>query len=757
MKKGLCSKIFLAIKLENNSALKTYQLIICIPIVLFFVTCNIVQSRSSFAQAQTIEQEGKQSSIDEGFDSLGGFPDVAQVADIFQVLEEAEVYASTRTLLRLKKTPGSVFLITSEEIERLPVFTVPDILRLVPGVFVSSTAMGERMTIRGFGEFPFTDKILFLIDGVPWNSPDKGGEPGLPHWDLFPIEQIKQIEVVKGPGSVLFGKNAFWGVINIVTKDYKDTRGIKTKFTRGERDTLLGTIQYGGKFKELEWSFLGKVFNQDGSIDVQKDSQSQSKEGYLKLRYKDLKGNLYFQNYDQENFFFSSADHTADFGVPDFDFDTLGVRQNIANMHIEYQKEIIENLTSTTRFSFQYRRGDTCASCHFGNGVWGSRSDVNKEKGIERRFFASQQIDYDFGSTPIGSHFVSLGFEGWYDTVRRDIAKLGVLRPAPFNVDNNIQGGGVFLQDQWSFLDDKLNFTLGARLDHHEKSGTSFTKSIQLVALPTEKLTLRASFSDAFKPPNWNDMYLQNFITTDISSPFDPDGFDILGGGPDLDNESIRMYQVGIEYRFTPQLSVRVDGYYSEVRDLIFPVFNPAEFAQGIFDLRLGNSQDTGRIKGGELEVRYQFNMDYSVRFGYDYQNTKGLPKGEIDLSGNKLGASYAPRHKFHTMLFTRPIENLTWDFSYTWTDNFWAQGHMYSHASNPFRGRFPSYGLLGTGISYKLPSIKNVETRILASGENLFNTQELQYLHDHDANLGDGITNKMVGRRFTFGFEFKF
>lgn len=533
---------------------------------------------------------------------------------------------ATRTPLAIKKTLGSVFVITSEEIERLPVFTVPDILRLVPGVYVTSTALGENITIRGFGEFPFSDKILFLIDGIPWNSPDKGGAPGLPHWDIFPIEQIKQIEVVKGPGSVLFGKNAFWGTINIVTKSAADTRGVKTKFIYGERETLSGSIQFGGNFKDLEWSFFGKSYTRDGSIEILEESEDEVNEAYLKLKYKDLMGSIYFKNYRQESFRFTSSDWTEDFGAPDWDYDTLGTKENLINMNLEYHKDITENLTATTRFSFQHRRGSTCAACHFAavggedsfEGAWGTRSEVDDEEEQDSRFFFSQQIDYNFGETILGKHLVSGGFEGWYDIVKRKILETNILLPPSDKPDDRIVSTGVFIQDQWSLMDEKVNITLGARLDHHEKSGYAFTKRIALVGLPTDKLTLRASFSDAFKAPTWNDMYVHNFIAAELASPVDPVGFDIVGGGSDMDNENIRQYELGIEYQFTPELSARVDVYYTEVRDMILPVFNPVEFAQGIFTFPFDNFDETGRIKGGEVELEYRFAEGYSLRLGYD-------------------------------------------------------------------------------------------------------------------------------------------
>ncbi len=677
----------------------------------------------------------------------GGYGIDLTELDLEELMDvEIFVSTSTRTPVEANRAPGAVYVITSEEIERLPVFNVADILRLVPGVYVNSTNMGERVTIRGFGQFPFSDKVLFLIDGVPWNSPDKGGSPGLPHWDIFPIEQIKQLEVVRTPGSVLYGKNAFWGTINIVTKNSKDTEGIKAQFLTGERNTNSGYIQYGGDYKDIEWSFLGKSYRQDGPIKVLEDSQEERNEGFLKLRYKDLVGSIYFENYRQEDFRFIGSRRS---------FDTLGTSENIINVNMEYRKNISERVTSTTRFSLQHRRGTACAVCHFGSlgtdsseGWWGNRTDVKDDREQDSRFYLSQQVDCDIGKTVIGRHTVSGGVDGWYDIVKRKISETNVLTTVPDAPDDYIDSGGVFLQDQCSLLDDKLNLTLGARLDHHEKSGYAFTKRIALVSQPLERMTFRASFTSAFKAPNWNDMYLHHLTAPGLNFG-DTLGLDTLGGGSDLDNESIREYELGIEYRFTPRLTARVDGYYTEVRDLI--VSKKISNLTSQYD----NSDETGRVKGGELSLDYKFAEGYSLRLGYDYQWTNDFPRNQKDSSGNKIGTAYAPENKVHGMLFTRPLENLDVNMSWFWSDSFWVQSFLYS-GSNPQREKSSSYNLLNAKASYKLPQIKKVKPQVFVIGQNLLNEKVNQFTHAHDFR-SDSKGTGMVGRRVVIGLEIRF
>ena len=91
--------------------------------------------------------------------------------------------------------------VTAKQIQESGARTVPDLLRLVAGVNVRWNPMVQTIDIRGFGENPFSNRILLLIDGSPYNSGDTGGLPLSPAFDFFPVQNIKRVEVVRGPGS----------------------------------------------------------------------------------------------------------------------------------------------------------------------------------------------------------------------------------------------------------------------------------------------------------------------------------------------------------------------------------------------------------------------------------------------------------------------------------------------------------------------------------------------------------------------------
>src|SRR6185295_7122421 len=140
------------------------------------------------------------------------------------------------------EAPGATFVITGEEIERSGAANIFDLLRRVPGVDIRYTPMGGHISIRSTGASPFSEEVLLLIDGSPYNSPDKGGFPGHPNYSgFFPLDRIARIEIVRGPVSVLYGANAFGGVVNIVSKKAADAVTDQVEGTAVGAAVLVGT------------------------------------------------------------------------------------------------------------------------------------------------------------------------------------------------------------------------------------------------------------------------------------------------------------------------------------------------------------------------------------------------------------------------------------------------------------------------------------------------------------------------------------
>src|SRR4029079_13542812 len=157
----------------------------------------------------------------------------------------AEVSSVTGNESTVGKSPAAVFVITPEMIRRSGKTSVPELLRLVPGLEVARIDSNKSaITSRGFNS-RFANKLLVIIDGRSIYSPLFSGV----YWDIQDVmlEDIERIEVIRGPGATIWGANAVNGVINIITKSAKDTQGGLVVAGGGSEESARGLLQYGGK------------------------------------------------------------------------------------------------------------------------------------------------------------------------------------------------------------------------------------------------------------------------------------------------------------------------------------------------------------------------------------------------------------------------------------------------------------------------------------------------------------------------------
>jgi len=179
---------------------------------------------------------------------------------------EAPVTSLTLTPSTVGKTPAAVFVINQEMIRRSGAQTVPEILRMVPGVHVGDgNGLTPNVSIRGFGSgnlVPFSSRVLVLIDGRTIYEPNIGGVVWSRN-DLV-LQDIERIEVIRGPGATIWGANAVNGVINIITKSAKDTQGLLVQGLGGTEYQNVTVARYGmqvgddahlriyGKFRDFD-------------------------------------------------------------------------------------------------------------------------------------------------------------------------------------------------------------------------------------------------------------------------------------------------------------------------------------------------------------------------------------------------------------------------------------------------------------------------------------------------------------------------
>jgi iron complex outermembrane receptor protein len=177
-------------------------------------------------------------------------------------LFDAEVVSASRSAESVWEAAAAISVVTSADIERSGATSIPEALRLVPGVQVARiNTSAWAISVRGFNS-PLANKLLVLIDGREIYDPLFSGV----YWDVqdTALEDIDRIEVIRGPGASLWGANAVNGVINIITKSAAETQGALVSAIAGNVERGTVTARYGGIFSDdAHWRIYGRAFERD--------------------------------------------------------------------------------------------------------------------------------------------------------------------------------------------------------------------------------------------------------------------------------------------------------------------------------------------------------------------------------------------------------------------------------------------------------------------------------------------------------------
>ncbi len=163
-------------------------------------------------------------------------------------LMNVEVTSVSKKAQRIADAPAAVYVISQEDIRRSGVTSIPELLRMVPGLDVAQTdAQHWAIGSRGFNDI-YSGELLVLVDGRSVYAPSFAGVL----WDTqdLPLQDIERIEVIRGPGATIWGANAVNGVINIITKNAADTQGLSVTAGGGTEASGSGSIRYGGKLSD---------------------------------------------------------------------------------------------------------------------------------------------------------------------------------------------------------------------------------------------------------------------------------------------------------------------------------------------------------------------------------------------------------------------------------------------------------------------------------------------------------------------------
>ena len=652
--------------------------------------------------------------------------------------EQLKVEAATKTEIPISKAPSAVTVVTAKQIQESGARTVPDLLRLVAGVNVRWNPMVQTIDIRGFGENPFSNRILLLIDGSPYNSGDTGGLPLSPAFDFFPVQNIKRVEVVRGPGSSLYGENAFWGVINIVTLSGEDLAGGDLQIYGGSRTTGEVTAQFGQKVGRGailgSVRFLRTMFPEQFWMDDR--SKFQASDIFLKAslgdwqvsgyRHDDRLDGFTEQIPPEAGFPPTSAIRSAHTLTQTMDAATLKYNHAPQNAPVTYSADL----------SWSHRFGMHCAGCH----AAAERPEFSRPADHGYQAIG----DFRMGLHMIPGHELLAGIEAR----RLDRAEHKVELSDDAGVVAGYNKVAIYAQDQFDIVRN-VRAVAGVRYDGKTKLFDAKTSPrMSLVYTPNDKLVVRGGYSTAFRFPTFSELFQSSWfftVSTQIGIP--PFPLSIFKPNPNLSPEEISTWDVGGEYQISPTVSMKADLYRSRVHDFIVivqhfvPPPNPPTFGWE-------NQPADARITGGELELRSNFAKRVTGFVNWSHQTESQMGTG-VDSSGTPFEFVYSPKDKVNLGAYGGPVNGVRGAVEVAWRgrydaprDWFFIRSGFTDFTTHPL----PSYALVNGRVSYDFP---NTRLRATLFGNNLLNRRPEETMV--------GVMNRLAGREFFAQMEMRY
>ncbi len=431
---------------------------------------------------------------------------------------------------KLSTAPSAIFVVTSDDIRRSGATSIPEVLRLVPGVHVAKSGSNRwAITARGFND-QFANKLLVLMDGRTLYTPIFSGV----FWDMQDtnLADIDRIEVIRGPGATLWGANAVNGVINIITKNAAETQGTMVETLYGNREHGTVTARYGGALSdETHYRAYAKYFNRDdsrGTAGHTLDDQWRGSRGGFRLDWDNqdhtlmVQGDAYQQELDNT---LRIPSLTAPFFMAQEDVEKSEGAHVLAHWDYDYSEQSSVMLQSYVDY-------------------------VKRRYGLVELELLTLDAELQQSWRPNKMHDIV-----WGIGVRHHMDD----NPGSYYVnftpqDEQYSLVNAFVQDRIMLLEDQLYMTLGTKLEWNEFSGMEYQPSGRLSWIIDEGQHLWAAVSRAVKTPTRATVDV-NLINGTF--PGTPPAFIRVVDGEDPESEAVFAYELG--YRIEPTDSSYVD------------------------------------------------------------------------------------------------------------------------------------------------------------------------------------------------------
>ncbi len=626
-------------------------------------------------------------------------------------LMEVKVTSVSKGAENYSQAASAIFVISQEDIRRSGVNTIPEALRMVPGLQVAQIDSSTwAISSRGFNS-RFANKLLVLIDGRSVYTHVFAGV----FWDKqdLVLEDIERIEVIRGPGGTLWGANAVNGVINIITKNAHKTQGGQLSAGGGNLDRFVGSLRYGTRLgKNAALRVWGKYYNRNNLDDLLGNpapDDFDTERGGFRLDWKASEINSFTFQGDimHGKFGGKTSNAVASLSPPTMTDIVRDAHVRAANVIGRWKHRFSD--TSDMQLQFYYDRDNR-------------ESRVMKELTVD-----TYDIDFQHRFQLGSRHQILWGLGHRY--IRdKFVNSIGV----SYIPDSNLNYiSNAFVQDKIALIHDELYLTLGSKFSINNFTGLEIQPSARLAWTPNEKHTVWAAVSRAVRTPSRSgDSGRFNAAVVPIPSPPFPSplGVAVIQGQSDFESENVIAAELGYRVRPHEKLYLDVAAFANVLRDghsfeVETPFFNPSPgFVEvPIVSRNRLDGETYGVELAGTLDATDWWRLKGSVTwFQMDLrkdpistdQNVPGFEGNDPEWQWNLRSHMDLPRY---------------WEFDQTlyYVDDLESQG-------------IPSYFRLDLRVGWR--PVKNLEVSVTA--QNILDNQHQEWGEDriqtNDRNLVD-------------------
>ncbi len=644
----------------------------------------------------------------------------------FEQLLEVEVEVASKTSEHISDAPSSVTVFTRQELQGMGIESVETLLNFVPGFIATREIVfgqGYMVAARGRTTPQASYNVLFMLDGQRLNNDRSGGALSLNHF--ISLHNVKRVEIIRGPGSALYGTSAFAGVVNIITDDELNEAYVSV----GEFDSREAYINMSKSGRDWKWSASARYFEDAGDsyaetlvgeLDSVRDPRQQQ-DLYLNVQYQQWKLLLRYHHQSLPDFYLASDISE----VNEVQFDS-----HFARLQYTVFDEALYELKLHTGYSWQ--NDNTVMQTLSADQVKAATGNeqaallnggVSKERewslGIEGRYVLNKKHELFAGldwrqpdnvKDRFASNYRSSSLNQTLDVARGVPSALtdyagDIQEGMPRSSENSRHIISLYIQDKYQ-INDQWSATVGTRYDRYSDFGNSVNPRLSMLYALSANTSFKMMYGEAFRAPS----------RRQLSS--------VLTGNSQLRPEKIKTVELAWLQTYRDKAQTTLTWFHSRHQDLIDTQLNASN--QRIFM----NTEEVLTTEGWELEATLEPFKDVILRMAYSY------------FSATEEAPQRFPQQTFSMMAHYQRDD---WHFNL----NTYFHDEVEQQAIGGVMNRLAAYWVVNAAVHYQL----NPQMTISAKFNNLLNED---YYHSvKPALFEQGIANR--GRSFNLGLKYSF